>query len=66
MHIFDFLKVKKNLFVNLLQPNILIEQVFKNVFTEVWNESKNQQSPVYESKLSGEEFILNPEQNSAR
>ena len=46
---------------NLLQPNIPIEQVFKNVYTEVWTESKNQQSPVYESKLSGEEFILNPE-----
>ena len=46
---------------NLLQPNIPIEQVFKNVYTEVWNESNNEQSPVYESKLSGEEFILKPE-----
>tara|TARA_B100002051_G_scaffold113467_1_gene108002 strand:- start:199 stop:723 length:525 start_codon:yes stop_codon:yes gene_type:complete len=46
---------------NLLQPNIPIEQVFKNVYTDVWNESNNLQSPVYESKLSGEEFILKPD-----
>ena len=46
---------------NLLEPGIPIEQVFKNVYTEVYSESNYEQSPVYESKLSGEEFILNPE-----
>ena len=46
---------------NLLEPGIPIEQVFKNVYTEVWRESNNEQSPVYESKLSGDEFILKPE-----
>ena len=46
---------------NLLETGIPIEQVFKNVYTEVWRESNNEQSPVYESKLSGDEFILKPE-----
>ena len=38
-----------------------ISQGFKNGYTEVWRESNNEQSPVYESKLSGDEFILKPE-----
>ena len=46
---------------NLLEPGIPIEQVFKNVYTEVYRESNNEQSPVYESKLSGDEFIMKPE-----
>ena len=39
--------------------NISIEQVFKNVRTEVLNLSNNKQSAVEESKLTGEIFYLN-------
>jgi len=44
---------------NLTKENISIEQVFKNVLTEVLDESENTQSPVYESKLTGETYALN-------
>ena len=44
---------------NLRKENISIEQVFKNVLTEVIDESKNTQSPVYESKLTGSTYALN-------
>ena len=49
----------KALAKNLLIENISIEQVFKNVRTEVLNLSKNKQSTVEESKLTGEVFYLN-------
>lgn len=44
---------------NLTKENISIEQVFKNVLTEVLDESENTQSPVYESKLTGSTYVLN-------
>ena len=44
---------------NLTKENISIEQVFKNVLTEVLDESENTQSPVYESKLTGSTYALN-------
>ena len=49
----------KALAKNLLIENISIEQVFKNVRTEVLNLSNNKQSTVEESKLTGEVFYLN-------
>lgn len=49
----------KALAKNLLIKNISIEQVFKNVRTEVLNLSNNKQSTVEESKLTGEVFYLN-------
>ena len=49
----------KSLAKNLMAENISIEQVFKNVLTEVLVESDNMQSPVYESKLTGSTYSLN-------
>ena len=49
----------KALASNLLVKGISIEQVFKNVRTEVLKLSKNKQSPVEESKLTGEVFYMN-------
>ena len=49
----------KALASNLLVKDISIEQVFKNVRTEVLKLSKNKQSPVEESKLTGEVFYMN-------
>tara|TARA_Y200000002_G_C22501697_1_gene587456 strand:+ start:421 stop:573 length:153 start_codon:yes stop_codon:yes gene_type:complete len=43
-------------------PNVAIEQVFKNVRTEVLKISRSQgkiQSPVEESKLTGDNYYLN-------
>ena len=49
----------KALASNLLVKDISIEQVFKNVRTEVLKLSNNKQSPVEESKLTGEVFYMN-------
>ena len=43
----------------LLEENVSIEQVFKNVRTEVLKLSGDTQSPVEESKLTGDVFYLN-------
>jgi len=43
----------------LLEENVSIEQVFKNVRTEVLKLSGDTQSPVEESKLTGDAFYLN-------
>ena len=43
----------------MLEENVSIEQVFKNVRTEVLKLSNNEQSPVEESKLTGDVFYLN-------
>jgi antitoxin component YwqK of YwqJK toxin-antitoxin module len=43
----------------LLEENVSIEQVFKNVRTEVLRLSGDTQSPVEESKLTGNAFYLN-------
>ncbi len=46
----------------MLEENVSIEQVFKNVRTEVLKISKEEgkiQSPVEESKLTGDAFFLN-------
>ena len=43
----------------LLEENVSIEQVFKNVRTEVLRLSGDTQSPVEESKLTGDAFYLN-------
>ena len=43
----------------LLEENVSIEQVFKNVRTEVLKLSRDKQSPVEESKLTGNIFYLN-------
>ena len=47
----------------LLEENVSIEQVFKNVRTEVLKLSENTQSPVEESKLIGDVFYLNKTEN---
>ena len=47
----------------LLEENVSIEQVFKNVRTEVLKLSGNTQSPVEESKLTGDVFYLNKTEN---
>jgi len=47
----------------LLEENVSIEQVFKNVRTEVLKLSMNTQSPVEESKLTGDVFYLNKTEN---
>lgn len=47
----------------LLEENVSIEQVFKNVRTEVLKLSGDTQSPVEESKLTGEAFYLNKTNN---
>ncbi|MDC1459787.1 caspase family protein, partial [Flavobacteriaceae bacterium] len=49
----------KALAEKLLEEDVSIEQVFKNVRTEVLRLSNKSQSPVEESKLTGEVFYLN-------
>ena len=49
----------KALAEKLLEENVSIEQVFKNVRTEVLRLSGDTQSPVEESKLTGDAFYLN-------
>ena len=53
----------KALAEKLLEENVSIEQVFKNVRTEVLKLSGNMQSPVEESKLTGDVFYLNKTKN---
>ncbi len=48
----------KSLSQNLLKEDIGLEQVFKNVRTDVLKMSNNQQSPVESSKLTGTTFYL--------
>lgn len=48
----------KSLSENLLKEDIGLEQVFKNVRSEVLRLSNNQQSPVESSKLTGTTFYL--------
>ena len=43
---------------NLLKPNTEINQVFKNVRTDVHNSTNGRQSPVENTKLMGDEFYL--------
>ena len=45
---------------NLLKEDIDIDQVFRNVRTEVTNLTNDTQSPVEESKLTGDALILRP------
>ena len=47
----------------MLEENVSITQVFQNVRTEVLRLSGNTQSPVEESKLTGEVFYLNKTKN---
>lgn len=49
----------KALAKNMLLEDISIEQVFKNVRTEVLAATNNRQSPVENSKLTGNTFYLN-------
>ena len=49
----------KALAEKLLEEDVSIEQVFKNVRTEVLRLSNKSQSPVEESKLTGEVFYMN-------
>ncbi|MDC3221045.1 caspase family protein [Flavobacteriaceae bacterium] len=49
----------KALAEKLLEEDVSIEQVFKNVRTEVLKLSNKTQSPVEESKLTGEVFYMN-------
>ena len=49
----------KALAEKLLEEDVSIEQVFKNVRTEVLRLSNKTQSPVEESKLTGDVFYLN-------
>tara|TARA_B100001059_G_scaffold110908_1_gene111071 strand:- start:250 stop:2031 length:1782 start_codon:yes stop_codon:yes gene_type:complete len=49
----------KALAEKLLEEDVSIEQVFKNVRTEVLRLSNKSQSPVEESKLTGDVFYLN-------
>ena len=48
----------KSLSENLLKEDIGLEQVFKNVRSDVLRISNNQQSPVESSKLTGNTFYL--------
>ena len=48
----------KSLSKNLLKEDISIEQVFKNVRSEVLVETNNMQSPVENSKLTGTAFYM--------
>ena len=48
----------KTLASKLLEENVSIEQVFKNVRSEVLILSNNKQSPVEESKLIGDAYYL--------
>jgi len=56
----------KSLSKNLLKENTEINQVFRNVRTEVLRETNNRQSPEETSKLTGDEFYLKftPKHNS--
>ena len=45
--------------LKMLEEDVSIEQVFKNVRTEVLKLSGDTQSPVEESKLTGDMFYLN-------
>ena len=49
----------KSLSENLLKPNVEINQVFKNVRSDVLKKTKHYQSPVENSKLTGDEFYIN-------
>jgi len=49
----------RSLASNLLKPNVEINQVFKNVRTDVLLETYNEQSPIENSKLTGGELYLN-------
>ena len=49
----------KALAEKLVEEDVSIEQVFKNVRTEVLRLSNKTQSPVEESKLTGEVFYMN-------
>jgi len=49
----------KALAEKLLEEDVSVEQVFKNVRTEVLRLSNKSQSPVEESKLTGDVFYLN-------
>jgi uncharacterized caspase-like protein len=49
----------------LLEEDVSIEQVFKNVRTEVLKLSNNEQSPVEESKLTGGVFYLNKKKSES-
>ena len=49
----------RSLSENLLKPNVEINQVFKNVRAQVLKETENYQSPVENSKLTGDEFYVN-------
>tara|TARA_B110000240_G_C13479195_1_gene444545 strand:- start:168 stop:1886 length:1719 start_codon:yes stop_codon:yes gene_type:complete len=48
----------KSLSENLLKPNVEINQVFKNVRADVLKKTQFYQSPVENSKLTGDEFYL--------
>ncbi len=53
----------KALAEKLLEEDVSIEQVFKNVRTEVLRLSNKSQSPVEESKLTGDAFYLNKKED---
>lgn len=48
----------KSLCENMLKEYITLDQVFRNVRSEVLNDTKNQQRPIEESQLTGHEFYL--------
>jgi len=55
----------KALAEKLLEEDVSIEQVFKNVRTEVLKLSNKTQSPVEESKLTGDVFYLNKKKSES-
>ena len=50
----------RSLSKNMLIEGINIDQVFRNVRSEVLKESKGEQRPVEFTQLTGQEFFLNP------
>ena len=49
---------------NMLKENLSIDQVFRNVRTEVLGLSNKRQRPIEQSQLTGQAFYLNPSEYS--
>ena len=50
----------KSLAKNMLLEDVNVDQVFRNVRTEVLNSTNGEQRPVEFTQLTGQEFFLNP------
>ena len=50
----------RSLSINMLKEGVNIDQVFRNVRSQVYKETKGSQKPVEFTQLTGQEFFLNP------